>query len=513
MPRYHRGNSAGVPPDELRRAKAASLPADPLEREFIRRECVADFSTFIRCAWQHVDSSPFIDAWHIRVMAAYLQAFADRKIRNLIINIPPGHGKSLVVSVLFPAWQWLRNPQEQYLCATHSESLTVRDSLRCRHLIRHPWYTTLFGSPYKILSDQDEKSYYVNDAGGFRYSMGVTSAGTGWRGTMKIIDDPLDQAAAASDAKRTAVIEWYDQKMMSRLVDPTFGNLIIMQRLHDADLVGHVLSKYSNDFEHLCLQARYKPAELPPNCNRFFKDPRRNMGNGNALLFQGLYNLDKIRMLELALGPYGTASQLQQAPRPRDGGFFKAQWFERYERARINPARDFVQCFQSWDCAVKDKPTNDRAAGQVWAQLRESHPDYPNAFVLWDAVCEQADIVRNLSLIRMLTEKHPYAQTKLIEDKANGSPIITMLQKQFGDSSGVVPFDPQSRSKEVRAEAVVPVCAAGRVLIPRDEDAPWVASWLAEITAFNTGKHDDQVDATTQALLHLTQGGQWVFAC
>ncbi len=115
-----------------------------------------------------------------------------------------------------------------------------------------------------------------------------------------------------------------------------------------------------------------------------------------------------------------------------------------------------------------------------------------------------------LRLIKALHEKHRFVSLKLIEKKANGAPIIQLLRNEFGDDS-VIPFEPGSRSKELRASAVSPACEAGRVIIPHDGEASWVDSWLSEMESFPKGQHDDQVDATTQALLHLTQSREWSF--
>jgi predicted phage terminase large subunit-like protein len=112
--------------------------------------------------------------------------------------------------------------------------------------------------------------------------------------------------------------------------------------------------------------------------------------------------------------------------------------------------------------------------------------------------------------MKALDAKHSYATRKLIEDKANGSPIITMLKTIPGQS--IVPFDPGSKSKQVRADAVVPTVAAGSVIIPHDSEAHWVRGWLSEVTKFDKGQYDDQVDAFTQALLHFTQKSNWYWS-
>ena len=487
-----------------------------------RRECLGSFHSFVKLAWAQVDPRTFVDAWHIYVMCEYLQRFAHTvmydgsnvlrplppipAVKNLIINIPPGHAKSLVASVLFPAWVWLHYPSAKFLCESHSSNLTTRDSVRCRDLIRSQWYQEIFHPTWVMKRDQDEKSYYVNSAFGWRVSVGVESEATGWRPNFRITDDPMDASGVTSERKRNAVIEWNDGKMSSRLQDLTRGHLIIMQRLHENDLVGHLLKTRGKNYAHLCLQAEYDPESLREGCNSIFDDPRQH----GELLFPEVYPSESVSFLKTALGSFGTSAQLQQAPTPRGGGFFKNEWFPRYSYSQISPS-DFTECIQSWDCAVKDKPDNDRAAGQVWAKIRSDHPLYPNRICLYDAVALQLDFVDNVKAIRTMSEKHPYARRKLIEDKANGSPIIQLLTRQFNDGS-VIPFEPGSRSKEVRAEAVTPACEAGLVIIPSEGEASWVSDWLDEITKFNKHKRDDQVDAFTQAVLHFTQTKEWVFS-
>jgi predicted phage terminase large subunit-like protein len=197
-----------------------------------------------------------------------------------------------------------------------------------------------------------------------------------------------------------------------------------------------------------------------------------------------------------------------------EGGIFKRHWHEgegrRYSFEDVRPS-DFVQCFTSWDFSVKAKKTSDRVSGQLWGKIRADHFKHANRIALYDAIVTRADFVDSLRLIKAMRDKHPWCADLLIEDKANGSPIITTLRDHVGDGR-VIPFEPGDRSKEVRAHAVAPSVEAGLVIIPYDHEADWVSEWLQEITSFPKGEFDDQVDVTTQALLHLTQDGQWVFS-
>jgi predicted phage terminase large subunit-like protein len=290
-----------------------------------------------------------------------------------------------------------------------------------------------------------------------------------------------------------------------------------MQRLHENDLVGHLKSRFGWLYEHVCLQAEYQPDDLPEHCNKEFTDPRQP----GDLLFPELYDAPKLKVLKTALGSYGVASQLQQNPRPYGGGILKRSYFPSYDALLLTPSKDCSDAFFSWDCAVKGGANHDAISGQLWGKVRYDHPHYANRYVLIDLVVFKGDILKTLKMMRDFAEKHPWVREFVIEDKANGSPIITMLKEQL-HSYNVIAFDPGARSKETRINAVVPLLEAGMVLINTngasyvDADGLPVHSWhepyFLELEAFPKGKHDDQADATSQALLHLSQGNQWVFS-
>jgi predicted phage terminase large subunit-like protein len=481
------------------------------QNESLRRACLSDFYTFVRHAWEHVDPTPFKDGFHIRVLCHYLTLFSDpehRYFKNLLINIPPGHAKSLISSVLFPAWLWLRDPASSFLCASHNQELSTRDSVKCRDLIRTEWYQKLFLIPsqWVMNDDQDAKTYYKNTRHGFRFSMGVGSGVVGWRARYLLVDDPMDSVEFPSEDRLNSVISWFNYKMPSRLNDFTRGKLVIMQRLHANDLSGHILKKHARSFEHLCMQAQYDPSSLPPNSNRFFNDPRQP----GELLFPEVYGWPQIEDLSNSLGSYGTAGQLQQSPIPHSGGFIQHNWLRRYSPSSGFPLDEVSTLIQSWDCAVEGGSKNDFVVGQLWGKFHATHPRYPNAYVLIDQIRERADFPKNLRMISAFSEKHPRAVKKLIEKKANGAPIIQTLKQTFNETS-IIPFDPQSRSKEARVSAIAPLFERGLVFIPHDDAFPWVSTYVEELTTFNRGDHDDQVDATAQALLHLSGAKRWSF--
>jgi len=126
------------------------------------------FREFIPLAWDTAEPArPFLPNWHIDAIADHLQAVADGEIQRLVINISPGHAKSLLVSVLWPAWMWVRNPKWRALFASYAADLAVRDSVRCRSLIESEWYQAMFRPEWQLSTDQNTKSLFENTEKGF----------------------------------------------------------------------------------------------------------------------------------------------------------------------------------------------------------------------------------------------------------------------------------------------------------------------------------------------------------
>ena len=198
---------------------------------------------FIRQAWPILQPvTPFVPGWHIDALCEHLEAITYGHIRNLLINIPPRHMKSLTVSVFWPCWEWIRWPERRWLCASYAESLSLRDSRHCRTVIQSPWYRRNWGDVFMLTEDQNEKRRFDNDKTGYRIASSVGGANTGEGGDRIVCDDPHNVKEAESDVARKGVCDWYDQVMSTRVNDPkTAARVIIMQRVHEADLSGHVL--------------------------------------------------------------------------------------------------------------------------------------------------------------------------------------------------------------------------------------------------------------------------------
>jgi predicted phage terminase large subunit-like protein len=469
------------------------------------------FRDFIRLAWPVVEPARrLIPAWHMDAIADHLQAVSEGQIRKLLINIPPGHGKSLIVGVLWPAWQWIRTPQGagwRGLFGSYDFGLATRDSLRCRALIESRLYRDTFRPAWNLSDDQNEKSYFANTESGFRISLSVGGRGTGFRGDAIIVDDPLNASDQHSESARNDVVFWWGQSMSSRLNDPETGSMIvIMQRLHELDLSGHILEQ--GNYEHLCLPSEFEPGRRSVT-SIGWQDPRTEEG---ALLFPELYPPSVLEQAKKDLGAAGYAGQHQQRPSPPEGGMLQRQWWRFWKPAglvlppirvrfpdgsvheihAIDLPETFDRTIQSWDCAFKDHGNSDYVAGLVISAKGSGR-------YVRDLVRRRMDMPATVHALRALTAKYPNCGAKLVEDKANGPAVIQSLKNEI---SGLIEVNPEG-GKMSRAAAVSPEVEAGNWHLPHPGIAPWVWDFIEECASFPNGAHDDQVDAFSQGGNHL----------
>src|SRR5580704_7778756 len=224
-----------------------------LEREYATRS----LREFVRQAWHVVQPfTPFVPGWHIDAICDHLEAVTRGKIRNLLINIPPRHMKSLLVSVFWPAWEWILLPERRFLYSSYAATLSIRDSVKCRTLIGSPWYQRFWGDRFALSSDQNTKTRFNNDRSGYRIATSVGGAATGEGGDRIVCDDPHNVQEAESDSIRKTTTDWYDVVMSTRVNDPrTAAKVVVMQRCHQRDLSGHLLAQ--GGWELLCLPAEY----------------------------------------------------------------------------------------------------------------------------------------------------------------------------------------------------------------------------------------------------------------
>ena len=278
-----------------------------------REECEESLMKFLEKGWQFIDPAPFQSGWHLDAIAEHLQAVTDGHIRRLIINVPPRSSKSSLVSVAWPAWTWaqsqigpLSGPQVQFLSTSYSHTLSLRDSVKTRRIIGSKWYKSHWGDRFYLTGDVNTKGRFENNKGGYRLATSVDGTTTGEGGNIILVDDAHSATEVESDTVRQNTLIWWDETMQTRLNNQeTDAFVIIMQRLHEDDLTGHILSHDAENWTLLMLPMEYEPDR---HCityvdgQKFWEDPRTEDGE---LLCQGRFSAHAVETLKKSLGPFG----------------------------------------------------------------------------------------------------------------------------------------------------------------------------------------------------------------
>lgn len=455
-------------------------------RALLRR----DFYSFLQRSFMELNpQTDFAHNWHIEVMAEEIERCRLGETKRLIVNLPPRSLKSHCASVAFVAWLLGHNPSAQIICASYAQDLADKHAIDCRALMGSGFYREIF--PTRLSPEKRAVADFLTTARGCRKATSVGGVLTGRGADFIIIDDPLQPDKALSDARRNAVNDWYDNTLCSRLNHKLTGCIVIvMQRLHEEDLVGHVLDIEQR--QAIDIEPKWKVLRFPAIAEQDEQHEVHRLGRtffygrrAGEPLHPEREPLEILEQLRETQGEYNFAGQYQQSPAPLGGGMVKRAWFRSYTPADRPERFDFV--FQSWDTANKASELSDYSVCTTWGVKQKS-----------------------LYLLHVLRRKMEYPELKrqlcahatewaprnvLIEDKASGTQLVQELIQE--GMHGVTRC--QSKLEKImRLHTVTSMIENGFVYLP--EKASWLAQYVHELVTFPNGKHDDQTDSTSQAL-------------
>ena len=487
--------------------------ADLIKVEQLRRAAESSLYEFVKQSWNSVEpGTPFMPSWHIETICEHLEAVSSGQIKRLLINIPPRHSKSTIVSVMWPMWEWIKTPSQKFLAASYSGTLSIRDNLKARRLIQSPWYQERWGSTFALAGDQNAKQRFENNKTGYRIATSVGGAATGEGGSRLILDDPHGAQEAQSDAMRETALEWFDQVWATRLNNPkTDAMVVVMQRLHAKDISGHILANFSG-WEHICIPAEWDGVPRKTSLGSY--DPRQVL---DELICPGRFGAKEIAQLKVSLGAYGTAGQLQQRPAPAGGGILKTDNFKIWPNGR--PIPDLFFIVQSYDTAFTEKTTGDPTGCCVWGIFEyenkrqvmlldcwNEHLSYPalKTRVMDDWQARYGGEKNNL----MKPSRKP--DVILVEAKGSGQSLLQDLRLS---NIPAVPYNPGRADKTARAHMATPLLETGIFWVLESAKHPnqprtWAKPFLEQLEQFPAGEHDEMVDCFTQAVIYLRDVGQ-----
>jgi predicted phage terminase large subunit-like protein len=447
-----------------------------------------DFLSYLQWAFYELNpESNLLLAPYIELMAAKLEACRLGKIRRLIINLPPRYLKSHCASISLPTWLLGHSPGTKIICASYGQDLANNLALESRKIMMSPMYQYIFGT--RLSQDKRALDDFKTTMNGGRMATSVGGALTGMGGEFLIIDDPMKPDEALSDVQRTKCIAWFENTLRSRLNEKIDGCIIIiMQRLHQNDLAGHLIEQ--GGWEVLSFPAIAETDELhiiehSRMTHRVFT---RQAGEALHPERETREMLEKTREL---IGNYNFSSQYQQNPIPKEGLMVKSEWLQYYDE--LPESSQISTVIQSWDTAVKSGAMNDFSVCTTWAVTRKGH------YYLIHVYRKKLQYPELRRAVIELCNQHKPRHV-LIEDKSSGSQLIQDLEKELG--SKIKAFTPLAgTTKAERLNSITDLFEAGKVFFPKK--AHWLHDYRSELTSFPGAKHDDQVDSTSQALTHL----------
>lgn len=435
------------------------------------RAALAAYEYQFYCSYTHFGA--YKHAEHTRYLCWALEQVERGEIDRCMVFMPPRHSKSMTVTETFPSWYIGRKPSRRVIVACYGDSLARRFGRTNRRKVERFGKDT-FGVELQHGS-ATMTNWNIASHGGGLLSVGIGGPIVGEGADLLVIDDPIkNRQEADSKTYREQLWDEWRNTLLSRLA-PGGAVILIQTRWHEDDLAGRLLRMEGDRWTVLKL-----PALAEEN------DP---LGRPIGAPLWPEYGFDAqwAEHRQQEVGSYVWNALYQQRPAPAEGGIFKRGWWRHYQ----SPPQEFDEVFQSWDMAFKETRESSYVVGQVWGRKGAD-------LYLLDQVRDRMDFVDTLRAVTSLSERWPEARAKLVEDKANGPAVISALKRTVG---GLVPRTP-SGSKQSRAVVTSPLVESGNVHLPAK--APWLDVYMTELCSFPGSQTDDQVDATTQALYHVT---------
>ena len=458
-----------------------------LRRRALTEALRIHLSAFIDRTFRDISPADKVEvSWFLEAIAYHLELCAERKIRRLIINIPPRHGKSISASVAFVAWLLGRNPAERVVCASYSAELAMRFARDTRKVMQSQWYRQTFPATklLRIAAHDIETT-----AHGGRYATSIDGTLTGLGGNIFIIDDPNPAVHEFSAAGRDHVREWYSTTLMSRFNNVSNGVVIVIQqRLHTEDLSGFLLESGGDDWVHLSLPAvATKDEPIPIGPGRWHPRLRGD------LLDPARESVQTLAERQRGMTAKTFSAQFQQEPVPEDGEVIKWGWIREY--CGDPPAASGDRIVQSWDTASKAGELNDYSVCTTW--LVKGRDYY--LLDVWRDRVTFPDLKRQVYVLARRWD----IDDLLIEDKGSGTQLIDqLLDEDEPDLPRPIRRTPKD-DKVIRMSAQCSVLEQGRVHVPADR--PFMPVFRAEMLQFPNAKFDDQVDSVSQFLEWATE--------
>ena len=419
--------------------------------------------------------------WHHLTIIDALQRLAERKYQRLIVMCPPRHGKSELVSVLFPAWCFVRNSSEHIIVASYALGLASRMNRECQRILSGDDFKYLFPNIY-FAKDTEPGAIRTNErfdivGGGHYVASGVGGGITGVGATIGIIDDPVkNNEEADSMTYREKAWEWYTTTFTTRF-ERNAVEVVCQTRWHEDDLTGRILERKKNGTEVI---------RLPAIC----EGPEENRAIGEAL-WPHWYSREWLLEKQAENGSRAWNALYQQRPAPDEGSIIKKEWFQYYNPREYKIEGKRVNFY--FDTAYTNNEKNDPTAGIAY--IKENSDLY-----VLECAAEWLDFGQQMKFVSEFTARNGYTASSIIrvEPKATGITLVGEMRRLTG--LNIKEGEQPKGDKIARANRCQGTIEGGRIFLPKGMD--WVGQFLDECAAFNNAAHDDRVDCLTGMIIN-----------
>lgn len=465
-----------------------------------RQELLSSHLAFTRRFFVEKEGQPLSIAPFHPIMCDVLDRVFRGEIPRLIINIPPGYGKTELAVINFIAHGFAINPRSRFIHASYAQALALDNSSKAKDIINLEGFQAHW--PVQMRIDTNAKGLWRTTAGGHLRAASSGEPITGFRAGILaepgftgalIIDDPLKPDDAHSETTRKFINARWENTFKSRLAHEDVPVIVIMQRLHVDDFVAHVLEKSGERWHLLQLPILIEGEPQKPDGNVELIPH----GLPDGPLWTAKHNRQQIEVLKLA--PQVFAGQYMQTPIISGGDMFKLEWLREYETP---PPLSTLKVYMGSDYAV----TSDGGDYTVHVIVGIDPEGYMWLLDLWrKQTSSDVWVEAWCDLVKLYRPSQAAEESGQI--KGGVGPFLTKRARERGVSTWRRTF-PTRGDKAIRAQSIRGRMALSGLMVPKN--AEWLADFKSELAAFPGGKHDDQVDALglVGQLLDLVSNGK-----
>ncbi len=463
-----------------------------LETELCKRSLYEFFKLATKVLYPSVDWNY---NWHFKYICDLLQSETERiiakqpKDKDYIVNLPFRSGKSILISIIFPAWCWIKDPTINIITVSATDALATKFSHTSKILIDSEWYQSHFGNIFQMRLDTHAKGNYMNNIGGRRESFGINSGIIGSGCDIMLLDD-IQSPDNVTPIGLKNTIESYTDVLYSRLNNPGISlRIVLQQRVHENDISGYLMRTNKDKYNLICIPAILTPDLCPVDLA---------INYTNKLFWETRFSQSVLDDFKSTMRPAPYAGQLLQRPVPEEGDLIKRSWFKYMKLSEVLALN--LQWNLVLDTAYTNNTKNDPTAFMVVAK-------YNNTIIIRKAGRKWLQFYELIEEIKEL--QRVYNINKIyIEEKASGISIFQELQRQT--RYNILKLSPKGIDKIQRVTGVQPVIQSQRVILVQDDE--WNEMFLSECASFPFAVHDDMVDTLSYSIDEfLNKSGGAVF--